>query len=118
MRLPEMRIPEWDKSQLPFLNNYFDKVRKMFYNKIEFADNMYVDFVTFTSSGGAGTPHLISHGLNRTPQGYIVTASNSGTTYCSGAGWDSDNICLTLVSSGLTAGGAPGVDDVVTVMVF
>ena len=118
MRLTEMRLAKWEESQLPFLNNFFDKIRKMFYNRIELEDNLYCDFITFNSSGAAGTMHVLSHTLNKVPTGFWVTCSLCGTTYCSGTAWDSSTITLELVGSGKAAGAQPGSGDTVTVLVF
>lgn len=115
-----MVLTNLEKSTIPVLNDYFKKIQRFSYNQIEFEDNMYVDFITFASSGAVGTSHLLAHGLNRTPAGFVVTCTLSGTTYGSGGvpPWDEDYINLIVCGSGATIMPVPGSGDTVTVMVF
>lgn len=118
MRLPTLWIDKWEESALTLINDYFGKIRQAFHNQIEFQDNMYAVFVTFTSSGSVGVAHAPAHTLGRVPSGFIVISTLSGTTWCSGVAWDESTIGLTEVTSGLTAPAQPGSADSVTIMVF
>lgn len=119
MRLISKRVAKWAPSSLPVLNDIFDKIRFMFISKIELQDNFWCDFVSFTSSGGPGTAHTVSHVLRKEPTGFFIYSTISGTSYLSGApAWTSDSITFTQSFSGVTNPVSPGVGDEVKIMVF
>lgn len=97
MRLAKLWIPKWAEDQLTTLNDILEKIRKMFNNRLEFEDNMYVDFVNVNTTGGTGSSYTIEHDLGKAPTGWIVTCSLCGTVFGSGGAWDEDEVILNQI---------------------
>ena len=88
------------KDQMRFISIFFDQIKMLINNGLQFADNFDSKILTLTFSA-ASTDTSLTHGLGRVPTGYVILKrSASMTVYDGSAAWTSNLIYLRASAAG------------------